>query len=116
MSERPAEPKLIDLPVTARLAAVRDGELDLALVRGAIASSAMTVVRAWSEPVHAVLVRDHPAAGELAVGLHLLDPRGLRLPARESDPPLHDALLAALPVAPLRPPAGDLSNVLFGGP
>ncbi|MFE9680941.1 hypothetical protein [Streptomyces sp. NPDC006285] len=41
-----------------------------------------------------------------------MKPHGLRLPARESDPPLHDALLAALPVAPLRPPAGDLS-VLF---
>ncbi|MER6689249.1 LysR family transcriptional regulator [Streptomyces minutiscleroticus] len=113
VSERPAEPKLIDLPVSARLAAVRNGELDLALVRGAIASSSMTVVRAWSEPVHAVLARDHPAAGRPAVSLHHLDPRGLRLPARDSDPPLHDAFLAALPVAPLRPPAGDLSNVLF---
>ncbi|WP_369220692.1 LysR family transcriptional regulator [Streptomyces sp. R39] len=113
VSERPAEPKLIDLPVTARLAAVHDGELDLALVRGAVASSAMTVVRAWSEPLHAVLAREHPAAGTSAVSLHHLDPRGLRLPARENDPPLHDALLAALPVAPPRPPAGDLSHVLF---
>lgn len=112
-SERPAEPKLVDLPVTARLAAVRDGELDLALVRGAVTSPGMRVVRAWSEPVHAVLARDHPAAGKPSVGPHDLEPSGLRLPARESDPPLHDALLAALPVAPLRPPAGDLSNVLF---
>jgi DNA-binding transcriptional LysR family regulator len=112
-TERPAEPKLVDLPVTARLDAVRNGELDLALVRGAVTSTAMTVVRAWSEPLHVVLSRDHPAAGKSAVGLHDLDPYGLRLPARLSDPPMHDAILAVLPVAPLRPPAGDMLNVLF---
>ena len=111
-SERPAEPKLVDLPVTARLDAVRNGELDLALVRGAVRSSAMTVTRAWSEPLHAVLSRDHPAAGKPSVSLHDLDPYGLRLPAREGDPPMHDAILAALPMAPPRPPAGDLLNVL----
>ncbi|MEU0236244.1 LysR family transcriptional regulator [Nocardiopsis sp. NPDC006198] len=111
--ERPAEPKLVDLPVAARLDAVRDGELDLALVRGAFTSAAMTVVRAWSEPLHAVLAREHPAARKPAVSLHDLDPHGLRVPARASDPPMHDAILAALPVAPLRPPAGDVLNVLF---
>ncbi|MGC9500691.1 LysR family transcriptional regulator [Streptomyces sp. WG7] len=111
--ERPAEPKLVDLPVAARLDAVRDGELDLALVRGALTSTAVTVVRAWSEPLHAVLAREHPAAREPAVSLHDLDPHGLRLPSRDSDPPMHDAILAALPVAPLRPPAGDMLNVLF---
>jgi DNA-binding transcriptional LysR family regulator len=112
-SERPAEPTLVDLPVSARLDAVRDGELDLALVRGAVTSTAMTVVRAWSEPLHAVLSREHPAAGKPAVSLHDLDPRGLRLPARDLDPPLHEAILAALPAAPQRPPAGDMLNVLF---
>ncbi|WP_306279080.1 LysR family transcriptional regulator [Streptomyces malaysiensis] len=112
-SERPAEPELIDLPVTARLDAVRDGVLDLALVRGAVTAAAVTVARAWSEPLHAVVARTHHAAGKPAVGLDDLDPRGLRLPARDSDPPLHDAILAVLPVAPVRPPAGDLLNVLF---
>ncbi|MER5218591.1 LysR family transcriptional regulator [Streptomyces sp. NPDC002838] len=112
-TERPAEPELVDLPVTARLDAVRDGELDLALVRGAISSAALTVVRAWSEPLHAVLAREHPAACKPAISLHDLDPYGLRLPARDSDPPMHDAILAVLPVAPLRPPAGDMLNVLF---
>lgn len=112
-SGRPAEPKLVDLPVTARLDAVRDGELDLALVCGAVTSPAVTAVRAWSEPLHAVLARDHPAARESVVGLHDLDPHGLRLPTREGDPPMHDAILAVLPAAPLRPPAGDILNVLF---
>jgi DNA-binding transcriptional LysR family regulator len=112
-SERPATPELINLPVTARLAAVRNGELDLALVRGAVTSTTTTVVRAWSEPLHAVLSREHPAAGKPAVSLHDLDPHGLRLPARDNDPPMHDAILAALPAAPLRPPTGDMLNVLF---
>jgi DNA-binding transcriptional LysR family regulator len=111
--ERPAEPELVDLPVTARLDAVLGGELDLALVRGTVASTALTVVRAWSEPLHAVLGRAHPAAGKPAVGLADLARHGLRLPARDSDPPLHDAILAALPLAPVRPPAGDMLHVLF---
>ncbi|MBP2338204.1 DNA-binding transcriptional LysR family regulator [Saccharothrix coeruleofusca] len=112
-AERPAEPTLVDLPVAARLDAVRDGELDLALVRGAVTTTAVTVARAWSEPLHAVLSHDHPAASTPAIGLHDLDPQGLRLPARDNDPLLHDAILAALPSAPPRPPAGDLLNVLF---
>jgi DNA-binding transcriptional LysR family regulator len=112
-SERPAEPKLVDLPVTARLDAVRRGELDLALVRGAVTATAVTVARAWSEPLHVVLSREHPAAGKSSVSLHDLDPYGLRLPTRENDPPMHDAIVAALPSAPHRPPAGDLVNVLF---
>jgi DNA-binding transcriptional LysR family regulator len=111
--ERPAAPELVDLPVTARLDAVRSGDLDLALVRGAVTATAMRVVRAWSEPLHAVLSRDHSAAGKPAIGLRDLDPYGLRLPARDGDPPLHDAILAALPAAPPRPPAGDMLNVLF---
>jgi DNA-binding transcriptional LysR family regulator len=111
--ERPAAPELVDLPVAARLDAVRSGDLDLALVRGAVGSTGMRVVRAWSEPLHAVLSRDHPAAGKPAVGLRDLDPYGLRLPARDGDPPMHDAILAALPAAPPRPPAGDMLNVLF---
>ncbi|RLL65844.1 LysR family transcriptional regulator [Streptomyces sp. Z26] len=111
--ERPAEPRLVDLPEADRLAAVHDGALDLALVRGAVAPTTARVVRTWSEPLHAVVARDHPAADAPAVALRRLDPRGLRLPARESDQPLHDALLAALPLAPHRPPSGDLSNVLF---
>ncbi|MEV5411372.1 LysR family transcriptional regulator [Thermopolyspora sp. NPDC052614] len=111
--ERPAEPELVNLPVTARLDAVRDGELDLALVRGVITSTETTVVRAWSEPLHAVVSGEHAAAGKPAISLRDLDPHGLRLPARHTDPPLHDAILAALPVAPPRPPAGDLLNVLY---
>ncbi|WP_328634816.1 LysR family transcriptional regulator [Streptomyces sp. NBC_00356] len=112
-SDRPAAPHLVDLPVTARLAAVRDGDLDLALVRGPVAEPGLRVMPSWSEPLHAVLSTDHWAAGRTFLSLLDLDPPGLRLPSRDTDPPLHDAMLAVLPVAPPRPPAGDLVNVLF---
>lgn len=66
-AERPAEPELVDLPVAARLDAVRGGDLDLALVRGTLSAPSLTVVRAWSEPLHVVMGRTHPAAGRDAV-------------------------------------------------
>ncbi|ATE57107.1 LysR family transcriptional regulator [Actinosynnema pretiosum] len=108
------EPELVDLPVSARLAAVRAGELDVALVRGAVPSGGeVRVARAWTERLHAVVSHEHPAAGASSVRLADLSPEGLRLPAREVDPPLHDAILAALPTAPRRPPSGDLMNALY---
>ncbi|MFD7660227.1 LysR family transcriptional regulator [Actinosynnema sp. NPDC059797] len=112
-AERPVAPTLVDLPVTARLDAVRNGDLDLALVRGTITSTTTTVVRAWSEPLHAILSHQHPATDHPTTALHDLDPTALRLPARDTDPPLHDAILAALPAPPAHPPEGDLLNVLF---
>ncbi|SDF74051.1 DNA-binding transcriptional regulator, LysR family [Lentzea fradiae] len=111
--DRAVEPELVSLPVGARVDAVRAGELDVALVRGAFANQAVTAVRAWSEPLHVVVPKTHPAADAEAVRFGDLDPDELRLPARESDPPLFDAILAALPAAPRRPPAGDLLSVLF---
>ncbi|MFD9701009.1 LysR family transcriptional regulator [Lentzea sp. NPDC059081] len=112
-NQRAVEPELVDLPVLARVDAVRNGELDVALVRGAFASTTVTAAHAWSEPLHVVVSRKHPAAGDEVIGLADLDPAGLRLPARETDPPLFDAIVAALPAAPVRPPAGDFLTVLF---
>ncbi|MFD5831812.1 LysR family transcriptional regulator, partial [Lentzea sp. NPDC060358] len=111
--DRVVEPELVDLPVGARVDAVRNGEIDVALVRGAFGSETVTATRAWSEPLHAVVSRKHSAAGSPAVALTDLDPGGLRLPARETDPPLFDAIVAALPRAPMRPPSGDFLTVLF---
>ncbi|WP_410573591.1 LysR family transcriptional regulator [Amycolatopsis sp. cmx-4-61] len=93
--DRPAQASLVDLPVAARLAAVRSGELDLALVRGPVEADGVRVVRAWSEPLLAVVSEEHPAAGSPAVRPADLDPAALRLPAREEDPAWHDAVVAA---------------------
>ncbi|MDR7327248.1 MULTISPECIES: LysR family transcriptional regulator [Catenuloplanes] len=110
---RPAEPVLIDLPEPARLDAVRDGELDLALVRGTTSPAGTAVVHTWSDPLHAIVAREHPAAGRTGVDVRDLDPDGLLLPDRRHDPSLFDAIVAALPVTPSRPPAGDPVHVLF---
>ncbi|MGW5723686.1 LysR family transcriptional regulator [Amycolatopsis sp. NPDC003865] len=94
--ERPAEASLVDLPVPARLAAVRAGELDLALVRGPVDPTGLRVVRAWSEPLLAVVSDGHPLAERTGVTLDELESTPLRLPAHDEDPALHDAVISAL--------------------
>jgi DNA-binding transcriptional LysR family regulator len=116
VAERPAEPELVDLPMPARLDAVRDGDLDLALVRGPVAAAGVRVVRAWSEALWVVVSESHPVADRPVAALADLDHTALRLPSREVDPPLHDAIVAALGragVGPsVRPPSGTVVNVL----
>nr|WP_225956722.1 LysR family transcriptional regulator [Amycolatopsis lexingtonensis] len=94
--DQPAQVSLVDLPVPARLAAVRGGELDLALVRGPVEPDGVRVVRAWSEPLLAVVSDEHPVAGRPVARPADLDRAALRLPARAEDPPWHDAVTSAL--------------------
>ena len=60
---------LVDLPLPARLNAVRQGELDLALARGVRAAPGLRVLPAWTETLFAVVSVRHPAAGRAAVGV-----------------------------------------------
>ncbi|MEV4143432.1 LysR family transcriptional regulator [Amycolatopsis sp. NPDC049691] len=94
--DRPAEASLVDLPVPARLAAVRAGELDLALVRGPVDPAGLRVVRAWSEPLLAVVSDGHPLAERTGVPLGELESTPLRLPGHDEDPAMHDAVITAL--------------------
>ncbi|KDN16089.1 LysR family transcriptional regulator [Amycolatopsis rifamycinica] len=87
---------LVDLPVEARLNALRQGELDLALTRGVRSVPGLTVLPTWTERLYAVVSRHHPAADRRAAGLAELAAGTLRVPAREHDPPLHDAVVRAL--------------------
>ncbi|PRY38821.1 DNA-binding transcriptional LysR family regulator [Umezawaea tangerina] len=116
-AERPAEPVLVDLPVPARLDAVRDGELDLALVRGQVTTAGVRAVRVWSEALWVAVSETHPAADRPAVVLADLDRTAVRLPSRDVDPPLHDAIVSALRqagVGPLTGPSGGTPvNVLI---
>jgi DNA-binding transcriptional LysR family regulator len=109
---RPAEAALVDLPVPARLAAVRAGELDLALVRGPVDPTGVRVVRAWSEPLLAVVSEEHPLAGHTRATLGELDRTPLRLPAHDEDPAMHDAVLAALRQAEGRSAARSDGSIL----
>ncbi|WP_410566773.1 LysR family transcriptional regulator [Amycolatopsis sp. cmx-4-61] len=103
---------LVDLPVEARLNALRQGELDLALARGVRSAPGLAVRPAWTERLYAVVSRHHPAAGRPAVGLAELAGDTLRVPAREHDPPLHDAVVVALHETGLCPRAGRSTGTL----
>ncbi|WIX88209.1 LysR family transcriptional regulator [Amycolatopsis sp. DG1A-15b] len=103
---------LVDLPVEARLNALRQGDLDLALTRGVGSVPGLTVLPAWTENLLAVVSKHHPAADRSAVGLAELAGDTLRLPAREHDPPLHDAVGLALRETGLCPRAGRPTGTL----
>lgn len=103
---------LVDLPVEARLAALRQGDLDLALARGVRSAPGLEVLPTWSERLFAVVSRHHPAADREAVGLAELADDTLRVPAREYDPPLHDAVVSALRDTGLHPKAGRPTGTL----
>ncbi|WP_372661015.1 LysR family transcriptional regulator [Amycolatopsis kentuckyensis] len=103
---------LVDLPVEARLNALRQGELDLALIRGVRSVPGLEVLPTWRERLFAVVSRHHPAAGQEAVGLAELVDDTLRVPAREYDPLLHDAVVSALQGSGLHPRAGRPTGTL----
>lgn len=60
---------LVDLPLPARLNALRQGEIDLALARGVRSAPGVRVLPAWTESLFAVVSTRHPAAGGEVVGV-----------------------------------------------
>jgi DNA-binding transcriptional LysR family regulator len=76
---------LVDLPLAARLNALRRGELDFALARGVLSAPGLTVLPTWSEPLHAVVSRRHPAADRDTVSVADLAGSVLRVPSRQSE-------------------------------
>ncbi|WP_410573261.1 LysR family transcriptional regulator [Amycolatopsis sp. cmx-4-61] len=75
---------LLDLPPAARLNAVRQGDADLALVRGVQAAPGLRVLPAWTEPVFAVVSARHPAADRPVVGVADLAGGELRIPSGDA--------------------------------
>ncbi|MFG1643980.1 LysR family transcriptional regulator [Amycolatopsis sp. NPDC049252] len=102
----PFDVVLADLPLDARLNALRQGDLDVVLARGVLSAPGLRVLPTWTEPLLAVVSRHHPVADHTVVGITELAGSVLRLPARQHDPPLHDALTAALREAGVRPRLG----------
>ncbi|GAB3579756.1 LysR family transcriptional regulator [Amycolatopsis endophytica] len=101
---------LVDLPVTARLRALRRGDLDIALARGEVGEPGLRVRTAWTEPLHAVVSVRHPLAEREVLTPRELAGSLLRLPSRRCDPPLHDAVRGALGRAGVRPAVGRPMN------
>ncbi|WP_214407263.1 LysR family transcriptional regulator [Pseudonocardia lacus] len=94
---------LVEGSPQAHCAAVRAGELDLALGRGAVRGPGLHAVELWREPLHAVLPADGPTG---ALPVAALAGMVLRLPERAADPTLHDTVLAACHDAGFTPRLG----------
>jgi DNA-binding transcriptional LysR family regulator len=90
------EPVLVDLPVAQRLDALRRGDLDLVLARGVVSAPGLRVLPAWTEPLHAIVSSQHPAAGRATVTIAEMADSVLRFPSRDCDPPLHDVVTRAI--------------------
>jgi DNA-binding transcriptional LysR family regulator len=107
---------LVDLPVTARLDALRRGELDLVLARGVRSAPGLTVLPTWTETLLAIVSRHHPTADHAAVSIAELADSTLRYPLRKHDPSLHDALVSALHETGVRPrlgrPTGTMQDTI----
>ncbi|MFD6443907.1 LysR family transcriptional regulator [Promicromonospora sp. NPDC060204] len=81
---------LLDLPLAARLNAVRDGEVDVALVRGMTSAPGLRVVPAWTEALLAIVSAKHPVAQQESVGPDDLAPADLRIPFQDYDLEIHE--------------------------
>ncbi|GAA0946041.1 LysR family transcriptional regulator [Pseudonocardia zijingensis] len=90
---------LVDGTVTAHLAALRSGELDIALVRGTVAARDLQVTQVWHEPLQVLLPASHPAAAGPTLPISALADLTLRLPDPATDPALHDAVRVACAAA-----------------
>ncbi|WP_228785049.1 LysR family transcriptional regulator [Nocardia cyriacigeorgica] len=112
------------LPPAERLAAVRSGELDAALVRAVRDPSEVEVFEVWSDPLYIALPADHPLAEHSTLRLEQLGLLPLRLCRREANPPFHDLITDACRRAGIEPPAGPpfttlqqtLTGVAAGAP
>ncbi|MFI1714198.1 LysR family transcriptional regulator [Streptomyces sp. NPDC053513] len=112
--------RLRRLPVTRRLAAVRDGELDAAFVRALPdepgAAPGLTLLPLWSDPLYAALPEEHPLATEPEPRLEQLAGLPLRLAPREENPPFHALVTGAFGAVGGRPvpgpPFSDLQATL----
>ncbi|MQY29215.1 LysR family transcriptional regulator [Nocardia aurantia] len=100
------EVALVDLPITARLNALRQGDIDMTLARGPVVAPGLRVLPAWREALMAVVSRRHPAADRPDVGADDLSRSALRMPPRRQDPFAHDAVSTALRDAGIDTPTG----------
>ncbi|RJL24568.1 LysR family transcriptional regulator [Bailinhaonella thermotolerans] len=98
--------RLVKVPLAERLAGVRSGELDAALVRSLPAVPGLELIPVWSDPLIVALPADHPLAAEPVLRLEQLGDLPLRLAPRENNPPFHDLITAACRTAGVDPPAG----------
>ncbi|MFC5144736.1 LysR family transcriptional regulator [Streptomyces aureoversilis] len=98
--------RLRRLAFADRLAAVRSGELDAALVRALPGAAGLELLPVWSDPLHVALPAGHPLTAEPALRLEQLADLPLRLAPRENNPPFHDLITDAFRAAGAEPLLG----------
>ncbi|MCB8901048.1 MULTISPECIES: LysR family transcriptional regulator [unclassified Streptomyces] len=98
--------RLRSLPVADRLAAVRAGELDAALVRAVGSAPGLALLPLWRDPLHVAVPASHPLAAEPVLRLDQLASLPLRLAPREDNAPFHDLITGACRAAGAVPPPG----------
>ncbi|RVX40734.1 DNA-binding transcriptional LysR family regulator [Nonomuraea polychroma] len=98
--------RLKQAPPAERLAAVREGRLEAALVRAQAAVPGLRLIPVWTDPLFAALPADHVLAAEPRLRLEQLACLPLRLAPREKNPPFHDLITAACRAAGIAPPPG----------
>ncbi|WP_282793303.1 LysR family transcriptional regulator [Streptomyces sp. CC224B] len=94
------------LGLAERLAAVRSGELDAALVRAAPRAPGLELLPVWRDPLYVALPAGHRLAGAPSLRLGDLADLPLRLAPRGDNPPFHDLVIGALRAAGAEPPYG----------
>ncbi|NYI04664.1 DNA-binding transcriptional LysR family regulator [Allostreptomyces psammosilenae] len=102
------------LPVTERLAAVRAGVLDAALVRALTAAPGLDLLPVWSDPLYVALPADDPRARRPVLRLRELADLPLRLAPRDRNPPFHGLVTGALRAAGVEPVPGPPFTDLHG--
>ncbi|MFG2895817.1 LysR family transcriptional regulator [Streptomyces zaomyceticus] len=107
--------RLHRLPVARRLAAVRAGELDAAVVRAVPSAPGLELLPMWSDPLYVGLPESHPLAAGRELRLDQLARLPLRLPL-PGNRCFHELITGALRAAGSRPvpgpPFADLRSTL----
>ncbi|WP_175411030.1 LysR family transcriptional regulator [Streptomyces sp. TRM64462] len=99
-------------PQDARLAAVRSGTFDAALVRTVRRAPGLVLHPVWTDPLIVALPAAHPLAAYEAPLLGRLARLPLRLAPREANPAFHDLVTAAVPDWTPGPPFTTLADTL----
>ncbi|MFI9155250.1 LysR family transcriptional regulator [Streptomyces sp. NPDC053367] len=96
--------RLKRLPAAERVAAVREGSLDAALIRALTSAPGLRLIPLRTDLLYAALPARHPLAAEARLGPEQFAGLPLRLAARDRNPPFHDLLTDALRAAGVTPP------------
>lgn len=101
-----AEIEFVIKPFRQRIAAVADGDCDLALIRGSVEQPGLTVEQLWVEDLVIATSPAHQLAGRVDVKLTELGKFPLLLPPEAEQVLLHNVVRHAFADLPVRPSYG----------